>query len=204
MDKWCWAACARTASMRYMTSMISQEAVAVNGKKSERHIAVDIENYSESEINQRNDSSGVCIALRYLTGSPPSNGAYSITHCSDFGLIFEENVLKDLLDQGIPVIIGRVGIYKDNPEGGHFTVIVGYEEDSTYGTLYEIYDPWNVNEGSIYYHSYEWLLCGQNQGFESEAMDYSAWFCVIAFGVKDDLSVVRNPYYPKEYWGTLQ
>ena len=171
MSSWCWVACARMASTKYMESYVSQASAAV-------YVMLNIEKNSpypeEIEAANGDGTNGQTeMALEFIL---KSDNVYST-----YFKIYSEAALRAMLDAGSPVIVSR-GWYDSNNErnGGHSTIIYSYYWDSTYNVyMYNIYDPSPVNTGSSYSRSYQ-SLCNGRKG---DISDRGIWEGVVVYKI---------------------
>lgn len=171
---WCWVACARMASMKYVNSPISQAAAAVYIKTGVRTL-----NPTVSQIDDASQEGGLlsetAMAIQFLGGP-------STYYAED--KIYSESTLRSLLDSGNIVVVAR-GYYVDGMrDNGHVTLVHGYHYNSAENLyLFHIYDPSSVNVGSSYSRSYSWICNGQNKSSVYDYADSSIWDGILTFRI---------------------
>ncbi len=172
--RWCWVACARMMSFKYINPSISQASAAVHVK-----LGIDASSPTAQQItsaNQTGTFADLEEAIQYLFETDITYIYYSENS------IYDESTLRSILDES-PVCIGR-SYYTD--EGGylfgHMMVICDYHWDSSANTyLYEILDPGSVNTDSPYFVSYQWILNGQNALENIDVADNGRWSGVFSY-----------------------
>jgi len=220
-DQWCWVASARMASKALMESQITQGPAAANILLDEgtytidvtennvtREVTVNIEDkrtlyFTEDELAAANHGatiSQVGMALDRLTGG---NMSYSL-----FKNIYEEDVFRQLIALGNPIILGRSFFYNIDLDAtkewmlGHAVVVIGYEEgEEIAGEMvykYLVYDPWSVNVGNTYWASYDFLRYGNKLLSSDPESDMFRWDNTATFktlnGLHEDYIPVTNSY----------
>jgi len=182
--KWCWAACARMASTKYMHSPISQESAAVYIKS-----GIKTNNPTDAQIEAANTSANVqktAQAVEYILGS--SGNTYY-----NFGAVYDDVTLNGLLDAG-NIVVALRGTYNESGTrtGGHYIVIYDYYWDSDLEMdLYKIHDPWSVGSGKSYIRSYFWIRNGSNHVASTDVRDYRVWDGIVVFRIGSYTQTVR-------------
>ena len=132
MSNWCWAASVRNFSDVFIEPTVSQQQIVGEIK-------------SSSTLNERGTIEEVSNALEFIFGEVNIES-------SDSGAI-GENKLTNLLDQGIPVIIGKQG---------HCILVYDYEVDASENmTILHAFDPsvdseiLNLSYIQLPYYNYE-------------------------------------------------
>ena len=59
--------------------------------------------------------------------------------------------------------------------------------------LYDIYDPWDVNEGASYSSSYQSICNGRTESFTGDLNDFGIWEGIVVFEVGDYLNTINWP-----------
>ena len=173
---WCWAACARMASTKYMYSPISQASAAVYIKS-----GIKTNNPTDAQINTANEGAEVddtARALEYILGSS-GNTYYSSS-------IYTKSELCNLLDAGNVVIVLRGWYTNGKRNSGHYTLIHDYYMIGN-TTVFCIYDPLDVRKGSSYVRSYDWICDGRNNTEALENEDEGRWDGTVTFKIGDYL-----------------
>ena len=188
LDQWCWAACARMACSKYMSSQVSQASAAVREKLFVRTLTPTDEQIEES--NYRGSSLKMESAIDYILGSAD-------TYSANWS-IYSEETLRSLLDAGNVVIITRAWC-DDNGESNssHATLIYDYWFDSENGDYaFGIMDPGPVGIGSIYSRSYAWICNGRNGDFPTDTEDTGVWCDIVVFQIGDYTNTIPWPGLP--------
>ncbi len=159
-DMWCWNASAQMFASSYGYNTHTQTEAA-------QHIFP-----NETNLNQGATMKQVKKVINFY-----SDGELKVTRKN---VLSEEKLLKRLETRG-PVIISR-GWYDSNGvrNGGHNTIIYGYELNESSNT-YEFYinDPWEPNIGKSYTRTYDELVDGRTSGIDEgkwEESIYAAWY----------------------------
>jgi len=182
--QWCWAASARMLAKASGTPSRSQASVAV------RIISgIDTLNPTSAQISAANQpaSPNQCeVAAELLTGYE----CYSETQMR----IFTEYALQTLLVDDFPVIVFRGWYNESGRNGGHATVVYDYYYDSTTGVYwYKIFDPWDVNTGTMYDRTYASLCNGRvGRNTQGDIVDDGIWESIIVYE--------RGNYAPTIAW----
>ena len=142
MDQWCWAASALMAARTNNSSTRTQSQIVSNVKG--------------SVVNQAATTNETRNAANFASGTTN----YYVTSGT-----LSQNTLISEINAGRPIIILR-GWFPDgtNRDGGHFTVIYGYEMDTN---RFLISDPWPVDNGALYTRTYAQLLNGAPSGIDT-------------------------------------
>ena len=129
-------------------------------------------------------------AIEYILGFDDYDYCYNTVE------IYEEEVLKSLIDDGNIVVLSR-GLYDQNAEriGGHSTVLYDYYEIEDV-TFFKIYDPLSVNVGSRLEKTYVNICNGQNRGYANEQTDNWIWDGVVVFKIGDYFNTIHNDKLP--------
>ncbi len=186
-ESWCWAACARMASMRYMVSPISQASLAVYIK-----LGIETEEPTESQMNLADftaEADEIERAVEYLLGS---ENVYSA-----MGKRYSAATLRSILDSGNPVIALRKSyMYHDwvTSVSGHAIIIYDYywsDDDGMY--YYCVHDPLPVNAGTSNARTYE-AICS-NTGWDTEWNCEKEWLWegVVVFEEGNYMDLIDAP-----------
>lgn len=194
-SNWCWVTSARMLTNHYFNVLDARtQNNAVSAVKG-------------SVVNSGGThTEAICAVSFYRSNNININ---ELNLVGEFGVRFSESTLRQFLNDGHVVYIGR-GHYDINNvrHGGHATLIVGYTTISVNGTLqyrYIINDPWpasapsswnspEITTGQIKIRSYQWICNGRN-ALDSNHADDGIWdrYVVVETDYSDNaLSLVYN------------
>lgn len=177
-DVWCWVASARMVSMNYKISSVTQESAAVYGL-----LGVEEPNPTYAQRLTATSTANIettASTLEYIIGD---NVHYANNE------IYDEITLRNLLDASTPVIIRR-GRYSSDGErrAGHCVVVYNYYWDSSSGQyIFNIFDPWDVNEGSQYSLTYQ-AICKRAV---PSSQDFYIWDGIVVVAEGDYLNTIE-------------
>ena len=125
-------------------------------------------------------------ALEYILGT---DSIYIGDH-----QIYDEETLRSILDTNCPVIISRGWYENGQRDGGHSTVICGYIYNADADTfMYEIFDPWPVNIGDVYFRTYAWICDGSTTETDAGTNDNGIWESVVLLQSGDYTNTIPWP-----------
>ena len=166
--QWCWVACAKMLSERYIDVPVSQATIATYVK-----LGIDTDEPTEGQVALSNRTATLSeteTAVEYILQGDVCYSSY--------GFIYREDILQELLDGSNPIIILRVRYEDGKALSGHYTVIVDYKYDEIRDTyMYTIYDPnhkWKIQ------NSYIKICTGKNE-YSNEIADDFVWVGVVVF-----------------------
>jgi len=182
---WCWIACARIASSRFMKSPITQDSAAYYVWFGDRTLFPVIE--EGSPALRAGQPAQVAQAIEYILGWD------NCTHYTEesTSTVYRESVLRELLDDGNVVIVGR----QLNNAGGHGYVVYDYTYDDTIKKYkYYLYDPSMNSETITLVRTYAWIRNGQN-AYYSDHIDRLKWEWTVTFRIgpyDEDTYLISN------------
>lgn len=173
---WCWVAAAQIACSKYMTTPITQASAAVYTK-----IGYKTLNPTQDEINavmQGGLPYETELLLEYLLGSMD---VYSAEN-----RIYSEETLQSLLNNSIPVIIGRGEYINGVRQEGHATVIISCSRNDDLDSYdYEIMDPSPVGFGRTYWLTYDEICHDESTNV--------TWDRIVVIASGDYLDTIPSP-----------
>jgi len=185
---WCWVACARIASSRFMKSPITQDSAAyyvwLNEHIDARTLHPVIEEGSPALYSGQ--ATQVAQAIEYILGW--ENCTYYTKEKTS--TVYKESVLRDLLDAGNVIIVGR----QLNSTGGHGYVVYDYTYNAEIGKYqYYLYDPSMNSSATTLVRTYAWIRNGQD-AYYSEHRDSLQWKWTVAYRIGEYDDILELPF----------